>query len=262
MKKELNAFLLMVLAWFAIAFHFCSAGDFARPTTKQITIFGAISAPQGTEELSGIPISYKGGEYAVVSDKENKIKSGQFEIYDDKKPAQLYILIVKSLKIPCENCFDHFEVDLSANYKLYKLTKYAVEIPDLDPLDVLKNKQMIDWRDSWRVQEVFLKEGQAQVPDNCVIIFMDPEFVDHLEVKDWLSAGTTMKIPTIILKESCTKNNQKVAITKEMIKDMCKEACSAFIDFRLFHKKPFKAIVPFAQNRLISMPFTPRGYNC
>ncbi|OQA36488.1 MAG: hypothetical protein BWY54_00051 [Candidatus Dependentiae bacterium ADurb.Bin331] len=103
------------------------------------------------------------------------------------------------------------------------------------------------------MQQLSFKDGDFLVPDNTVIVFISPEFVEKLEVEQWLSSGTGMKLPRLVLKQS---------LTKEMIKTMCDAMVLGAINFRAFHKKPFKAIVPCAQNRLLSMPFTPRGYNC
>lgn len=73
MKKGLKAFLLFVVAscinW--------AVDAQSRSTTKQITLFGTISSAAGTEEMAGLPIFYKGGEYTVAADKENEIKKIQ-----------------------------------------------------------------------------------------------------------------------------------------------------------------------------------------
>lgn len=238
------SFLLATIIFYGVAID---------ASSKQITLFGAISGPH-SEQLSGLPILFKGGLYAATTDKESDVKRAHFELYDDTKQSALHFLIIKAddLEIPCANDFSHLKIVDKKPYKLYKLTKYTVDMPPLDPVAVLGNKQLAEWRDSWHVAEIQL-DDELTVPDATVIVFMDPAFVNRLEVDQWSATGTGIKLPTIHLRESITK--QMLVLMKDMM-------IMGSINFRAFHKKPFKAIVPYAQNRLISMPFTPRGYNC
>ncbi|HEX2978453.1 MAG TPA: hypothetical protein VHO47_05015 [Candidatus Babeliales bacterium] len=255
MKKGFRTFLLMVLAASGLFIVFptmqVSAGSQA---TKQVTIFGFISSPNGTEDLGGLPVCYKGGLYSVSVDKESEIRKAAFEIYEDEKPNQIHILIMSSedLKIPDANHIEHLELATKASYKLYKLSKYTVDMPQIDPLELLQNKKSIEWRDSWRVQEIRFKDAEMTVPDNTVIIFMNPEYVDRLDVREWASGGTSIYLPTIAIKDS---------VTKGMIRAMRDRMVIGGINLRSFHKKPFKAIVQCASNRLISIPFNARGYS-
>lgn len=251
MEKGFKTFLLMVAA--CAIFITCTSD--LKASTKQITLFGSISSPHSIEDLVGLPVFYKGGEYTVAVDKESEIKKANFELYDEEKPRELYILVINAgdLKIPNDNHVEHLEIKPKTVYKLFKLSRFAVDLPEIDPLDLLNNKKLVDRYDSWKVEQVLLRESELVVPDNTVIIFVAPEFVEKLEVDQWLSNGTGMKLPRLVLKQS---------LTKDMIKTMCDTMVLGAINFRAFHKKPFKAIVPCAQNRLLSMPFTPRGYNC
>ncbi len=251
MEKGFKTFLLMVVAYAILIMRSHDICAYA----KQITLFGSISSPHYIEDLVGLPIFYKGGEYAVVVDKESEIKKANFELYDEEKPRELYILVINAqdLKIPNDNHVEHLEITPKSSYKLFKLSRFALDLPEIDPLDLLNNKKLMERYDSWKVQQLSFKDGDFLVPDNTVIVFISPEFVEKLEVEQWLSSGTGMKLPRLVLKQS---------LTKEMIKTMCDAMVLGAINFRAFHKKPFKAIVPCAQNRLLSMPFTPRGYNC
>ncbi len=252
MEKGFKAFLLMVVA---CAIFITRNNELQAYGTKQITLFGSIHSPHSIEDLVGLPVFYKGGEYTVAVDKESEIKKANFELYDEEKPRELYILVINAddLKIPNDNHVEHLEIKPKTAYKLFKLSRFAVDLPEIDPLDLLNNKKLIDRYDSWKVEEIVLKDGEYVVPDNTMIIFIAPEFVEKLEVEQWLSSGTGMKLPRLVLKKS---------LTPDMIKTMCDAMVLGAINFRAFHKKPFKAIVPCAQNRLLSMPFTPRGYNC
>src|SRR6516165_4487771 len=142
MKKGFKTFLLMVLAGTGLLS--CVQLMVARsinPASKQITLFGFISSAQGTEELAGLPVFYKGGEYGISVDKESEIRKATFELYEEDKPSQLYILAVspEDLKLPEANHFEHLELITGKPYKLYKLSKYTIDMQPIDPLELLQN---------------------------------------------------------------------------------------------------------------------------
>ncbi len=226
-----------------------------RSAIKNSTLFGSLYSPKGIHYLAGLPIVYKGCEYEIMVQSDADTKKADFELYDDEKPTQLHIIITEYLKTPSENNVEHLQTSPDHSYRIFRLTRYSLIETDIQSQDFnsIKPRPLTDLKDSWDIEELDNSKSGITIPDNALILFMPVELVDRLETVVWLSNNTSVKLPIIILKDT---------LTLATLRDVSAKMKLAFLDFKFLHKKPLKAFVPYTNNHILSMPFTPRGYNC
>lgn len=211
--------------------------------SQHITILGSVRCAF-PESLLGLPVLYKGGEYDLN-------RKGDFELYENQKPSSIFVIFTEYLEIPDENNIAHLKTSPNHPYLYYKLTKTIKEVVDTNRLDLIKNRAMIEVTETWDIEKLDATEKMLEIPDNTVIIFLDPDLVDHLEEVVWSAATTGLRLPTVVLKDN---------VKEQVLADLAVRMKLAFLDFRFMHKKPYKAYMPCGNNHILSMPFRPRGY--
>lgn len=240
---------------------FCMVGFFIpihpitqRLTTKSSTLFGSVYVNKGVQELAGLRVFYKGGEYSITVAPDADTKKADFELYDDEKPTYVHMVISDDFKKPAENTVAHWQTLPEHPYRYYRLTRYSLieTVAEDTNFNTIK-KGLFDHKDSWEIEELDNTKSTLVIPDNAIIVFMPADIVERLEPISWLSNNTSVKLPVIVLKET---------LTVPMLRDILARVSATLPDFRAWHKEPFKAYVPYTSNHILSMPFTPRGYTC
>ncbi len=81
------------------------------------------------------------------------------------------------------------------------------------------------------------------------MIFLNPDIVVKIQPMPWASHSNIIHLPIIKLKETISKN---------MLYEIADKMKLTLLDFKFMHKKANLASIPYANNRLLSMPFTTR----
>ena len=210
--------------------------------SKNTILLGSIQFNQSVDREIELPVLYKGKEYNAKVEKNGDSRKAHFELYEEEKPQELYVLITEYLSLPENPNVEHLCTSEHHNYRLFKLTCIKVE-------NTNDSNEMFD---TWRVEEVSSSKKIVAIPDNTIIVFMDPKAIEKIQPISWSTESNIMRIPMIKLKESLTKN---------ALYDMADKMKLTLLDSKFLHKKAHLASIPYANNRLLSMPFaTQRAY--
>lgn len=235
--KYMGKYLILVLCIFTISIS---------ASVKHITLLGSLHA-HNIEAMDGLPLVYKGCEYDVRVEIFGEKKKAYFELYDEEKPRILYLIVTEYLKQPEENNIEHLCTSSDHPYRIFKLTRSLDKTVVLDLLQLIN----LEAQETWLIEELDNSIKNFKIPDNTVIVFMPSTMLDHIEPVTSVNVGTTLTLPTLVFKAHDTTQ----------LKDITARMKLAFLDFKLLHKKPYKAFVPCANNHILSMPFTPRAHS-
>lgn len=200
--------------------------------TRTTVILGSIQFENSLDQGLELPILYKGNEYEAKIEEKGDKKKAHFELYEQSKPTELFMVITEYLTLPAQTSIKHLSTSSAHSYRLWKLT-------------------LCDDNDTnmWTIKELDHIKKNLSIPDATIIFFMNPEMIDHLEPTSWQQNSSIMRLPTIVFKKN---------ISKEDVSDVAAKMKLAFLDFKFFHKKTHSAFVPYANNRILSMPCSPR----
>lgn len=159
------------------------------------TILGTISFPKNLKEspttsLPSIPLYISGHKLQTSFDKPTK--KILFHIPKKKDQTEFYVLITKKLypqksvtsPVKKQNIIEYLKIDPEQLYKYYKITLKA---------------------DKWVILRQLVDENTGRIPDNTIIVFCPPEFVQELQ------GDSEFEFPSIIIKPdllSLYKNKQ------------------------------------------------------
>lgn len=204
-------------------------------TQSKSIMVGWIQYPKDIENPPSLYMFYKGREHPI--DLEHSMqtpKKGYYEIYEQFMPTELYLIVTEDLQRP-ENADDlhHFKTSAQHPYRYFKITR---------------KKNMIDKKEveSWQIEELETKDKVIQLADNTIIFWMNPLFIEKLESDTWQPGDSVIKLPRIIFKADISQENLNAVAARSLF--------GAFLDFRILHKKITKTTIPYANNRVISLP--------
>jgi hypothetical protein len=222
----------------------------SQKATQNIVLLGTISFRHPIKTTVELPILYKGNEYEAKVEEKGDTKKAHFELYEQEKPTELYILITEYLTLPTQANIEHLSTSSDHPYRLFKLTLSNEHDPENNAhvLSLAKN-ELPEINEHWIMKEMDNSIKTASIPDNTIIFFMNPDLIQNLAPSIWQHESSIMRLPEIIFKED---------ITKEEVCDLAVKMKLALLDFKFFHKKTNSAFIPYANNRILSMPFSPR----
>lgn len=180
-------------------FFFITSYTLLHPSSDDQTklFLGAVQFPEPlTYDLC---LYYKGKKIPVEWDKNDK--TAQFSFLESKQAQDLFILISDNIsyKTNENNTIQHLQASTN-HYKCYKLQ--ATRSYD-------DNNELSDF--SWNVQEYVLH--QAVIPDNTLIFFFNPSYIEGLLIHSWSKNNTMRLLPTITISPSITSKELGRAIT-------------------------------------------------
>lgn len=219
-------------------------------TMNQICIFsGRVLVPDKIEIAQPLHIFYKGAYYEIPpSGAIHERNSVQFEFYEKEAVDSLYLLVTENLEQPQDNTINHFTTCPSAPYRFFKLERCSFNITATS-----QPKAKIEKMHSWRITELDSSLKKREIPDNTVIFFMNPAFVELLDSQSWAADSAVIKLPQIVLKKN---------IKQEDFDQILVKIALTMPDFNPFHGKP-SIVQRFHQqgNIMLSMPRVPQ-VNC
>ncbi len=213
----------------------------------QSIFYGSIQFPIQIKNPPPLTLLFKGSEYTLMVDKDGNVsKKGTYEIYEESDCQQLYILITENLKLPTTPDIAYLETAIGHSYKLYKLTRCYKkrEIP-LSQEESSKPAVMVEAVQYWEIEEIKSDESSIKIPDNTIILLMNPVFITEITSEPWRSDDAVIKLPTIIFDDT---------INEKALQEVSTKMLFATIDLRCLHKKITKTTKAYAQNRILSVP--------
>ena len=142
------------------------------------TLMGCLAIKDGQDNIPEFKVCFD-GKYTYNN------KEGFFTIpVDDDNLGKFSLLICKNFdqKFISINTIDHLNAIPEKHYKYYTFKR-------------LNNGQ-------WIQKEKRLEKKKFAVPKHCVILMIDPKYVDHIESWSILLPGNYLKLPKIVLKDS------------------------------------------------------------
>jgi hydroxymethylpyrimidine pyrophosphatase-like HAD family hydrolase len=150
-------------------------------TTQQgqnLNLMGYLTVKNKHENIPEFKICFN-GKYTYTN------KEGFFTIPVDEGSLGKYsLLICKNFNqdFMSINTIDHLNVNPKKNYKYYTFKRLG--------------------SGQWIQKEKHLDKKKFSVPQNCVILTIDPKYVDHVESWQILLPANYLKLPKIVLKDS------------------------------------------------------------
>jgi hypothetical protein len=206
---------------------------FMHAREDRVLLAGSIQLPAAVTKAPALKVFYQGYKYVV--DISHAAQLGRFELYTDRVPRVLYLMITENLQIPDKNNFSHFKTAVDFPYRLFKLVQSFVPAAAKGEAPLL----------TWSVQEVFSREKEIVVPDNTVIFFMPPALIAGLEEDPWSDTQHIIRLPRIVFHEK---------ITQEVLQEAATRMTLALLDFELFHAELPKRLM-ITDSRIVAMPY-------
>jgi hypothetical protein len=218
---------------FALLFLLFSHNTQALSPSVSTILLGSIQFNYSLQEID-IPIFYKGQWYTAKIESNGDLRKAHFELYEEEKPNQLYIVFTEYIEQPQDINFEHLKTSRHHTYRFFKLTKELTAE---------------SLHSTWIIEELESSIQTRPLPDNTIIMFINPQLIEKLHPITWPRDSNLIRLPMVKIHE---------AISKTALYEMINKVQLALIDLNLFHKKAHLASVPYANNRLLSMPFSSR----
>ncbi len=180
---------------------------FAGPTLSKIFSYvGNFKFPGILDEKTpSIPVYYKG---TIVS-----IQEGGYILTDSKKHA-IFTIVVSLLQAPTTNTIARFEVPAEQQYLLCSLTRTQTK---------KSFSKAENFEETWDIAYA-IEKGPFLVPEESLVIFMEPTCVEKISCPIWSKEGNFIKLPIITFKKDAHKSP---AFTRAYL---------ASLDVKPFHK--------------------------
>lgn len=209
---------------------------------NKVLFLGTIQFPSEVHNPPTLTVLYKGKEYQVESDNEG-ITRGYFELYDTKNRHELYVLITEYLELPESADIQYLKTSQEHSYRLFKLIRKKIPLEKKDQSKSSRfNKP--EFIETWIIEEMPTKES-IRIPDNTLIFFMNPEFIETLQAESWHSNDNIIKLPKIVFRNT---------VDEKTLQDIGVKMLSALLDFKPLHKRSTKTSIMFTNNLRISLP--------
>lgn len=157
------------------------------------------------EKTPSIPTYYKG---SIVS-----LQEGGYILTDSKKHSE-FLIVVSLLQAPTANTIARFEVPTGQHYLLCSLKRKPVQ----------KAFTKGDaFEETWEITHT-IEKGPFEIPQESLVIFMEPTYVEKLSCPVWSREGNFIKLPTITFKKGAQDS------------PAFKRAYLASLDVKPFHK--------------------------
>ena len=134
------------------------------------------------EKTPSVPVYYKG---AIIS-----IQEAGYILTDSKKHSD-FLIIVSLLQAPTANTIARFEVPLGQQYLLCLLKR--------KPLQKSFSKAT-SFEETWDIEHK-IQEGPFEIPEESLVVLMDPTCVEKISCPVWSKEGNFVKLPTLTFKK-------------------------------------------------------------
>lgn len=226
-----------------------SVPQLKKSSTTSSIFQGSVKFPTQVQDLPHLSILYKGNEYKIEVDQDSSGNKGYFELYEQPRYNELYLIVTESLQSPKQNSIKCLKTSALFPYKLFKLTRSSktIESDILESEEKTKQKRTIEF---WSIQECDNSKKDVDLPDNTIVFPMDPTVVLGLKEESWDADDNIIKLPTIMFQES---------LENSTMQDIAARVACALIDVKFMHTKlsmsekmtnDRKLVLPLANNSI------------
>jgi len=142
------------------------------------------------EKTPSVPVYYKG---AVVS-----IQEAGYILTDSKKHSD-FLIIVSLMQAPTANTIARFEVPLGQQYLLCSLKRKSAQ-------KSVSFSKTNSFEETWDVHHK-IEEGPFQIPEDSLVVLMDPTCVEKISRPVWSKEGNFVKLPTLTFKKDAQNSS-------------------------------------------------------
>ncbi len=180
MKKPIT---LVSLIFFILTISYC---PFALAYGKGIFV-GAVQFPKTLSDIPHFRIYYGGNK--IKSDIHINGKKVIFTIPEDKRRTAFTIVITESIQFASEdNTIMYLKLAKNQPYKFFSIQLIKTENA------VVENDKRKEPTYEWIIEEQHIDLLDGRIPDDALIICMNPHFIQGLE------GGNVVELPKIIVK--------------------------------------------------------------
>jgi|GEM_PF-4008402 len=186
-----------------------------------VPFMGKILLPGNIQEE--VCIFHKGNKITSDIQRDSFNTTYHFSFVEPKSTQKCFILICSELSLSTEcNTVQHLHVNPEGNYKLYSLygKRYYNDQGELEGY-------------GWDIEQLRVDETGI-IPDDALIIMLDPNFVEELEAKCWDVEINTRVLPDLVIS---LKENNAALLAKMLVRCRC-----ASLDLQSLHMNKSKAI--------------------
>jgi len=189
-----------------------------------------------TSPLQLAPVYLKGDEFSPEYD-NNLSSRVSYRIIEYEDLPVIYILITEDLTKPKDLDIQFWKTAENYPYRLFRCIRTLQQINDAQG-----NSGHPQY--SWMIEELDNSTEQLILPDNTLIFFFNPAYVD-LVPESWRVTDHIIKLPSISVREMVDLDE----LNSVALRMVCKVP-----DFRCFHKRLTQTTKAVACNRIISVP--------
>ncbi len=222
MTKKFKLLIVLILCGHGIAILSKEDGNF---------YMGSIKFPFDIQDATSLCIYYNGNCIPVTD---------AAYIFKERVQSTINILVHDPEHIPTpiateDNNVVAFRLNQHTSYRFYELKKIAGRQKELLPTFTWQIKEK-------RISKDNPKSTSMPIPNNTLMIPLEPSYVERLENSSWKSTSNLIKLPTIVIKECDVKklNNQLI------------KSCLACVNLKPFHVQQKKKEIK-QDNLMVSM---------
>lgn len=155
---------------------------------------GTVQFPKTLTDIPNFRI-YCGGN-KIKGDINKNAKRVTFALPEDKKRTSFTLIITETIQFESEeNTILYLKLADNQPYKFYSLQMIKIENEDFDKEKAVRKEPTYEW--IVEEQKVSLEDGR--IPDDAIIICMNPKYIEKLE------GGNAVELPKIYLKNDAVQ---------------------------------------------------------
>lgn len=211
----------------------------ARQQPVKSVFLGQLQFSRSVTKAPSMKILYKGNMYNIEVDEINQGigHTAQFQLPEFSSCRELFIIVTQDLKRPTENNFTNFKTSAHHKFRLFRLKRYKFAQDDKEGKSHLY--------ESWKIEEYDRHEGEIDLPDNTLIVLVDPQWIDALQEAP-VKNGELLQLPRIcFIDEMTQKDMEKIGNAMEF----------SLVNLTPFHTQPGKRVLQVAHNHIISLDY-------
>jgi hypothetical protein len=194
MKSRINSIIgdrlsfLVVMVWLIMGIMVVQAGV----PTNVPEVRGCIKIKDSYETVPSFRILFDGKK--TINNRE-----GFYSVLlDDKEEGKFFLLVCKAIKqvFDKSNTIKNLSIAKDATYRFFSFQKDF-------------------WTSRWEVQETRLDD--RAIPAHCLVVLLDPEYIDHVESWNAQLPAQVIKAPTIVLKNSVSRTELNQAAAQSLL---------------------------------------------
>ena len=173
-----------------LALGITTTGAFNTHHVTPLSLLLTIEFPTAIKEIPKLRVYHYSKHSANIVDTE--VCSGALEmtIHEDSSCSGFGVLVTEQLEPPTKNNPTYISVDKGAPYKYYKINRASTAGPN-EP--------------QWIISEFSGIGTPSRIPENTVIVLVDPSLIEGLKPVTWKPHPGIVKLPNLVISKTITQ---------------------------------------------------------